>query len=174
MARTSTPNQQDAVIGVVLAAKGYPEASVKGSVIKGLISKRAVFHMGDPQVENELDYQWWTCPHPCQGGHLSARQKGFMMRLRRLIVLIYSLLSGYRLSLTGATALAKGVIRLERYSREPMRGIFSDENRWRAASVEPICRQGLVNLRWSRKEMYRPLKSRLRPSRHSEIRERDQ
>ena len=47
--------QQDAWIGVVLAAKGYPETSVKGSVIKGLDQVTTpVFYMGTKQVGADL------------------------------------------------------------------------------------------------------------------------
>lgn len=45
----------DAVIGVVLAAKGYPEKSKQGAVIKDLDTvKIPVFHMGTSQKDHQL------------------------------------------------------------------------------------------------------------------------
>lgn len=47
--------KKDAVIGVVLAAKGYPLESVKGSVISNLENVDAlVFHMGTKKVNDEI------------------------------------------------------------------------------------------------------------------------
>ena len=69
---------QDAVIGVVLAAKGYPEASVKGSVIKGLDQLSVpVFHMGTRKLENELTINGGRVLIVCAKGTTlaSARQK---------------------------------------------------------------------------------------------------
>ena len=69
---------QDAVIGAVLAAKGYPEASVKGSVIKGLDQLSVpVFHMGTRKLENELTINGGRVLIVCAKGTTlaSARQK---------------------------------------------------------------------------------------------------
>lgn len=45
----------DAVIGVVLAAKGYPEKSNQGAVIQGLETvKTPIFHMGTQQKNHQL------------------------------------------------------------------------------------------------------------------------
>lgn len=45
----------EATIGVVLAAKGYPEQYEKGAVIRGLerITKAQVFHAGTKRVDDE-------------------------------------------------------------------------------------------------------------------------
>ena len=45
----------DAFIGVVLAAKGYPEKSEKGAIIKGLENvKTPMFHMGTKEVNGNI------------------------------------------------------------------------------------------------------------------------
>ena len=45
----------DAFIGVVLAAKGYPEKSEKGAIIKGLEKvKTPIFHMGTKEVNGNI------------------------------------------------------------------------------------------------------------------------
>ena len=46
---------KDAFIGVVMAAKGYPEKSEKGAVINGLEKLTTpVFHMGTKQVDDNI------------------------------------------------------------------------------------------------------------------------
>ena len=59
----------DAVLGVVVAAEGYPGDVKKGSVITGLdaISNDAyVYHAGTAKNDDwSICFQWWSCATCC-------------------------------------------------------------------------------------------------------------
>lgn len=68
----------DAFIGVVMAAKGYPEESKKGGIIKGLENLTTpVFHMGTKKIDNEIVINGGRVLLVCASGKnlVEARQK---------------------------------------------------------------------------------------------------
>ncbi|MBF0713772.1 phosphoribosylamine--glycine ligase [Gemella sp. GH3] len=68
----------DTIIGVVMAAKGYPEESPKGGVIKGLDKLSVpVFHMGTKKVNNNITINGGRVLLVCASGKnlIEARQK---------------------------------------------------------------------------------------------------
>ena len=70
----------DAVIGVVLAANGYPEKSSKGAIIKGLEKLNTpVFHMGTKEINGDIVINGGRVLIVCASGEnlQQARQKAY-------------------------------------------------------------------------------------------------